>query len=197
MPERGFQLVELCVVLALLGSLLTLGVPPLLRISADLRLRLAAEEMVGVLRSARSFAVRHNANVAVKFRTGKDGVVTFTLYRDGDDDGVLTRDIDKGVDPEVSPPRRLAHLGKGVGFGFPPGPPPTDPGSPGRQLDRLEDPIRFNQSDLASFSPLGAATAGSVYLTDGRSRLTAVRVFNRTGKVRVLSYDPKERVWRD
>ena len=77
------------------------------------------------------------------------------------------------------------------------GPPPADPGSPGRQLDRLDDPIRFNQSDLASFSPLGAATAGSVYLTDGRSRLAAVRVFNRTGKVRVLVYDPKERVWRD
>jgi type II secretory pathway pseudopilin PulG len=197
MPEKGFQLVELCVVLALLGSLVTLGVPPLLRISADLRLRLAAEEMVGALRSARAFAVRHNANVAVKFRTGEDGVVTFTLYRDGDGDGVLTKDIEKGVDPEVSRPRRLAHLGKGLGFGFPPGPPPADPGSPGRQLDRLDDPIRFNQSDLASFSPLGAATAGSVYLTDGRSRLAAVRVFNRTGKVRVLVYDPKERVWRD
>jgi Tfp pilus assembly protein FimT len=197
MLDKGFQLVELCVALALLASLLTLGAPPLLRISEDLRLRLAAEEMVGALRSARAFAVRHSANVAVKFRTGKDGVVTFTLYRDGDGDGVLTKDIDRGVDPEVSRPRRLAHLGRGLGFGFPPGPPPPDPGSPGRPLDRTDDPIRFNQSDLASFSPLGGATAGTLYLTDGRSRLAAVRVLNRTGRVRVLVYDPKERAWRD
>ena len=195
MPERGFQLVELCVVLALLGSLLTLGVPPLLRISADLRLRLAAEEMVGVLRSARAFAVRHNANVAVKFRAGKDGVVTFTLYRDGDGDGVLTRDIDKGVDPEVSRPRRLAHLGRGLGFGFPPGPPPPDPGSPGRLLDRTDDPIRFNRSDMASFDPLGTATPGSVYLTDGRERLAAVRITGRTGRMQVLFYDRAREVW--
>ncbi len=196
MVQKGFQLVELMIVLAVLACLLAVVTPPLLRITGDVRLRLAAEEMVGVLRLARSYATRHSANVAVKFRTAGNGEVTFTLYRDGDGDGVLTRDIDSGVDPAVKPPRRLAHLGRGCGFGFPPGPPPPDPGSPDRPLS-TDDPIRFNQSDLASFSPLGSATAGSLYLTDGVKRLAAVRVFNRTGKVRVLTYDPATRVWRD
>jgi prepilin-type N-terminal cleavage/methylation domain-containing protein len=197
MNRRGFTLLELLVALAVLVSFLAIGAPPLLRISGDLRLRLAAEELAGTLRTARAWAVRHSANVAVKFRTVHDGEVTFTLYRDGDGDGVLSRDIDSGTDPQVAPPQRLSQLGRGFGFGFPPGPPPRDPGSPDRPLDRLDDPIRFNQSDLASFDPLGSSTPGTLYLTDGVERLAAVRVFNRTGKVRVLIYDPAARVWRD
>lgn len=195
--QKGFQLMELLVCFSVVSFLVTLGVPPLLRISGDLRLSLAANELVGTLRLARAWAVRHDANVAVKFRTRPDGTVTFALYRDGDGDGVLNKDIDKGIDPEVSPQRPLAHFGRGFGFGFPPGPAPRDPGSPGRLLDRLDDPIRFNQSDLASFDPLGTVTPGSLYLTDGVSRLAAVRVTSRTGRVRVLTYDPKARVWRD
>ena len=64
-------------------------------------------------------------------------------------------------------------------------------------MDRLDDPIRFNQSDLASFDPLGTATPGSLYLTDGQSRLTAVRVTSRTGRVRVLRYDSRARAWHE
>jgi type II secretory pathway pseudopilin PulG len=194
--SKGFQLAELTVALAVLAFLVTLGLPPLLRSSGDLRLRLATGELVGVLRLARSWAVRHSANVAVKFRTARDGVVTYTLYRDGDGDGVLNRDIDAGVDPQVEPPRRLSNLGRGFGFGFPPGPPVPDPGSPGHRVP-TSDPIRFNQSDLASFNPLGTSTPGSLYLTDGLRRLAVVRVANTAGRMRVFTYDPERRVWRD
>jgi prepilin-type N-terminal cleavage/methylation domain-containing protein len=197
MNPKGFQLVELLVALAVMAILLTFGVPPLLETSGDVRLRMAAGELVGVLRTARAYAIRYDANVAVKFRTEGDGTVTFTLYRDGDGDGVLNRDITAGVDPEVAPPNRLSQLGRGLGFGFPPGPPPPDPSSPQRSLGNTGDPIRFNQSDLASFSPLGTSTPGSLYLTDGVKRLAAVRVTNRTGRVRVLVYHPEERAWRD
>jgi Type II transport protein GspH len=182
--------------LAVLVLILLLGAPSLVRASGDMRLRLAADELVGVLRLARASAVRLDANVAVKFRTDKDGTVTFTLYRDGDGDGVLNRDIDAGVDRPLGVPRRLAHLGRGVGFGFPPGPPPADPSSPGHLLNP-SDPIRFNQSDLASFSALGTSTPGSLYLTDGVERLLAVRVANRAGKVRILTWVPQRRIWRD
>jgi hypothetical protein len=193
--EKGFQLAELVVSLAVLVLILLLGAPSLVQAAGDMRLRLAAFELAGVLRLARASAVRLDANVAVKFRTAPDGTVTFTLYRDGDGDGVLNRDIDSGVDPQIEPPQRL-NLGRGVGFGFPPGPPPPDPGSPGHLLTP-GDPIRFNSSDLASFSSFGTSTPGSLYLTDGVGRLVAVRVANRAGRVRILTYIPERRIWRD
>jgi len=161
-----------------------------------LKMDLATHELVGVLRLARSYAVRHSTKVGVKFRPGVDAGATFTLYRDGDGDGVLTADIDSGVDPQVKPPRQLAHFGSFARFGFPPGPPPRDPGDPGSRLDRLDDPIRFNRSDIASFNHLGGSTPGSLYLTDGRYLLSVVRVYGRTGKVKILRYDQETELWQ-
>lgn len=74
--------------------------------------------------------------------------------------------------------------------------PVRDPGDPSRFLDRIDDPIRFNSSDLASFGPLGTATPGSVYLTDGGSHLAVVRVLGTTGRVRLLQYDFVSEIWR-
>ncbi len=169
--------------------------PPILRLSSAGRVRLAAGELTGVLRLARAHAIRHSARVGVKFRVGPERV-EWALYRDGDGDGVLTRDIDSGVDPQVAPTRTLTHLGRHVRFGFPPGRPPRDPGDPRRRLRRLDDPIRFNRSDIASFSPIGGSTPGSLYITDGLARLAVVRVFGRTGKVRVLVWDRSADRWR-
>jgi len=191
----GFQLIELIVVLAITALLAAISIPPLLNASANLRVTLAAYEMVGVLRAARSFAVLRSANVAVKFRK-VERRVTFSLYRDGDGDGVLNRDIDAGIDPQVAPPRPLVYFGSGVNFGFPPGTAPRDPGDPDARLDRLDDPLRFGDSDLASFTPLGASTPGSAYISDGVRHLAAVRVFGRTAKVRVLTYDYDKERWR-
>jgi prepilin-type N-terminal cleavage/methylation domain-containing protein len=192
--ERGFTLIELSVCAAVMAAVLMLVGPPLLRVSGDLRLRVAAAEAASVLRSARFQAVRYNTHVAVRFRNDVDGRITYAMYQDGDGDGVLARDIDKGVDPELSPPRPLGD-GYALRFGFPPGLPVVDPGDSRRALSTV-DPIRFNQSDMASFGPLGESTPGSLYLTDGATRLAVVRLYAWTGKVRVLMYDFKARVWR-
>lgn len=195
--SKGFQLTELTIVLALLALMTMIGAPPLLRVTGETRLHLAAQELVSVLRLARAWAVRHDANVAVKFRTGRDGRITFTLYKDGDGDGVLNKDINSGVDPQVEPARRLTALGRDVHFGFPPGPPRPDPTSPRKKIDPNGDPIRFNQSDLASFGPFGTATPGSLYLTDGVDRFTVVRVTSLSGRVRVFTWLPERKAWRE
>ncbi len=157
---------------------------------------MAADELVGVLRLARSAAIRHSTKVGVKFFPGEGDKTRFRLYRDGDGDGVLTRDIEAGVDPPLQPSRELAHVGRQIRFGFPEGVVPRDPGNPRRRLDRLDDPIRFNRSDIASFNYLGGSTPGSIYLTDGRQHLAAVRVFHRTGKVKVIRYDIQMETWK-
>ena len=192
---RGFQLVELVVSLAVLAVLALITVPPLLSASAALRMDLAAHEVAGALREARSLAIRHGCAVAVRFYP-EPHRVGFAHFIDGDGDGVRNADIRGGVDRALGPHRWFAHVGGRVGFGFPAGVRPRDPGDPGRRLDRLEDPIRFNASELASFNSLGGGTAGSVYLTDGRDRLTAVRLLGVTGRLRILRWDRRTDSWR-
>ena len=194
--QLGFTLVELLVVCALLALLATMSISPLHRAVSSLRLRQAASELVGALRLAQSFAIRHSANVAVRFGVEPNGGVTFSLYRDGNGNGVLNADIRAGADPKIDGPRRLGGLGFGLRFGFPPGIAPTDPGDPSHRLDRLDDPVRFNDSDLASFDPLGGATPGSLYLTDGYQGLAAIRVLGRSGRVRVLTYKAATGTWK-
>jgi len=194
--EAGFQLVELLVVMAVVGLGLLVAVPPLTRAAGGLEARLAAEEVVAAFRLARATAMREQRRVGVKFATGGDGAVSWSLHGDGDGDGVRSDDIADGTDPMLGPPRRLAHFGRAVRLGFPPGRAPRDPADPRRRLDRLSDPVRFNRSDIASFSPVDGATPGSVYVTDGGGHLVAVRVLSRTGRVRVLAYRTDTEVWR-
>ena len=172
-----------------------LATPDALRLSSALRVRAVAAEVAGTLRAARSMAIREGTNTAVKFRTDEHGSVLHAVYKDGDGDGVRNSDIDSGVDPPVGPATPIRPPGRGVRFGFPPGKPPRDPSDPRRALTRLEDPIRFNRSDLASFNPLGGSTPGSVYLTDGRRQLTVVRLYGITGKVMTLDYDYDREEW--
>ncbi len=193
--ERGYQLIELLIAMAISSLVLAIGIPPLLNLAAKLRVELAAAEVASTLHVARAYAIRHDANVGLKFLVDSGGAVTWALYRDGDGDGVLTADIESGSDPQVTPRVRLAHLGRQIRFGFPPGKAPRDPGDPRRRLDQLDDPIRFNRSDIASFSSIGTATPGTVYLTDGLRHLSAARVFGRTGKIGCLAYDGTKERW--
>ncbi len=194
--QSGFNLMEIVIAMAILTILVAVGLPPISVWASGLRVELAAGEISGVLHLARIYSVRNNVKVAVKFRTAADGVVSHALFADGDGDGVRNADIQGGIDPEIRGARRLAHLGKRVRFGFPAGRAPTDPGNSRRRLDRLHDPIRFNQSDLAVFNPRGTATPGTIYLTDGKRNLAAVRVNNRSGKISILYYDSDIEVWR-
>jgi prepilin-type N-terminal cleavage/methylation domain-containing protein len=194
--SHGFTLIELLGALAALTVAVLLTAPPLLRATASLRIRIAAEELVVALRHARSLAVRASANVALDLQRSGTGGLSYAFYRDGDGDGVLRQDIRSGIDPQIGPTVPLVRPGRDVRLGLPPDRRVRDPGDPRGWLDRQDDPVRFNRSDLASFDPLGTATPGSVYLWDGEDRLVAVRVFGRTGKVKILTYDFAAARWR-
>lgn len=190
----GFTLLELLTVLAVLGVAAALGVPPLLDATARLRVSLAASEAATAIRLARITAVRSRTHVAVRFEERAEGV-WWAVYGDEDGDGVRSRDIEAGVDRRLEGPRPLRRTGASVKLGFPPGTPPRAPGS-GRRMERLDDPIRFNRSNMVSFGPIGTSTPGSLYFTDGKRHLAVVRVFGRTGKVKVMVYDRETEVWR-
>ena len=193
----GYSFPEALVSIAVIGILCTWMIPRLDRVTAHARLESAAAEVATAMTRARETARLRGHRVGLKFFPVEGRETTYALYADGDFDGVRTRDIERGIDPMVAPPRPLQGLGRDIRFGIPrdrSGRPPRRIGSR-RRLDRLDDPIRFNRSDIASFSRGGTATPGTVYLTDG-SRAMAVRVLNRSGKVAVFRYDFETETWR-
>jgi type II secretion system protein H len=196
MSSRGFSLLETLIVLAVIGLMATLAIVRLEGAYRRTALNQAAEEVRSALHLTRSTAIRHNRNAALRFETDAFRGAT-RIYRDGDGDGVLARDIEATIDRPEGPLRQLGHPGLRIRFGFPAGATPRDPGDPSRRLDRLDDPIRFNRSNMASFDPFGAATPGSVYLTDGVDGLVAVRVFGRSGRIRILRWDPRADRWTE
>ena len=117
---------------------------------------------------------------------------SYAVYLDGNRNGVLTKDIQKGTDVAIGAVERLPEQFTGVEFGAIPGLPPVDSGGtpPG------SDPIRLGAGSLASFTAVGTSTSGTVYIRGARGAQYAVRVFGETGKTRIMKFDPGTRLWR-
>lgn len=124
--RQGWTLLELLVTVAVFGLIAVLVTPALLTAWGGTRMRLAAAEVASSMHMARRYAIRHSAKVGLKFDPDAAGGPSWTLYRDGDGDGVLTRDIERGVDPPVAG-GVLRRLASHAWFGFPPGPRPPTP----------------------------------------------------------------------
>ena len=129
---------------------------------------------------ARTYAVTRSANVALRFdRTRPDA--TFQMFLDGNGNGVRSADITSGVDTPIDTPVALSDLFSDVAIAS------GDGGSP----------IRIGNTDLLSFTPLGTATSGSIFVR-GRDGLQLVlRVVGATGRTRLLRYDAASNDWVD
>ena len=103
---------------------------------------------------------------------------------DGNGNGLRTAEVRSGTDPTLSGPHRLEHRVAGVRLGFIPG--LVVPRIPPRRgsIDSSSDPVRFGRSDLVSFSPLGSASSGTLFVTDDRDELfdEAVRFVVQNGQ---------------
>jgi type II secretory pathway pseudopilin PulG len=189
----GISVVELLVVLAMLAAATAVAAPGAIRLRAALSVRSAAAQVRVAFLQARAYAIARGRFVGIKFRKNGDRH-EWALYVDGNGNGIRTVDIQRGVDRPlgISFPWNRNDVMPGIlkGNRVP------DPGDPGRALDHLDDPIRFNSSDICSFSPAGESTPGSIYLWDGHDRMAVVRVFGRTAKVRTLYHWRGEREWK-
>jgi len=109
---------------------------------------------------ARARAVGRGAAVAVRI-DGRDLNAELSSFADTNRNGLLTREIDDGVESRLDGPTMLAALFPGVAV--------TDEGM-----------VR-----LFSFSPDGTATTGSLYLRSRDGTRFAIRVLGVTARVRI------------
>lgn len=169
--------------MALVLVLSAIAIPQALGTIDALRTIGAARYLSSRLMLTRSMAVQRTAAVAIRFETDDRGVM-FSTYKDGNHNGVRTRDIELGIDRQIEQPVRLFEQFPGVDFGL--------------VLDDVsQDPIQIGNTSLLTFTPIGTATSGSLYVRGRDGSQYAVRVLGATGRTRVQRYDPQQRRWTD
>jgi Tfp pilus assembly protein FimT len=143
----------------------------------------AARYLSGRITLARVEAVRRSAYVALRFEQERSGVVLATFV-DGNRNGVRTDDILSHTDASIGPATRLSDLFPGVTLALSDGP-------------EAAGPTAVGSSRILSFSPLGGASSGTVYVRGHDGSRLAVRVLGATGRTRILRYVPRSRTWID
>jgi hypothetical protein len=178
--EAGRTLLEILVVLGIVMVMAAVTIPSARAFFAETHVLAAGRKFKWQFLKTRSDAIRSGEYRAIRFESCDAGDC-YSVYRDGDGDGVLSVDINSGRDVLVAGPFALSAGAPGVRIGFNPGVRaiPPDTGL------LTGDPIRFGRAEMISFSPLGGATPGTFYLA-GDGAQAAVRVNGATGRVRMM-----------
>ena len=188
---KGYSLLELLAAIAIIGVIALCAMPAFANYRRRMSVVAASQDLRGILRQVRSRAIARGRNAGVKF-TRSGGEWMYSLYDDGDGDGIRNDDIKRGIDKRfagpsvVMPSYHIATIGllkeKVVD-------PDGDPLYPD------DEAVQFNRSTICSFSPNGGGTPGTVYIVDGASQLWAARVSGAGGRVRLLRYDAPRKKW--
>jgi prepilin-type N-terminal cleavage/methylation domain-containing protein len=188
---RGYSLFELITVLAIIAIFSLVTLPRFLEVRKRAAIETAAGDVRAVFAFGRSQAIARGRNVGIKFlRFGDQWQYAF--YEDGNANGIRNAEIVNGTDPLLRPYQTVLR-GTGTGrIGLPKGPVPDPTGS--GLIAASASPIRFNSSTICSFSPVGSATSGSVFLTDGSDTAGVVIVSGPTARVRLMMFNGGQ--WR-
>jgi prepilin-type N-terminal cleavage/methylation domain-containing protein len=177
---RGFTVIEIMFVIGLWAVIAGIATPQVLVALDRQKAWAAARYLAARMAMARSYAVTRSAYVGLRFTPQGDDVM-FQMFVDGNRDGVRTLDIGSQVDPAIGVSARLSELFPGVVIGV-----STDIGT---------DPVRIGSTNLLSFSPVGTATPGTVYVRSREGLQLAIKITGATGRTRLLRYVPRTREW--
>ena len=189
---RGAALIDIIVATTLCITLAAIAVPVIGGTLDRERTIVGARYLAGQLQRARLESLKRARAVAVRLELVDDRT-HFQLFADGNGNGVLQRDIDRSIDWPLAPAEWLDDQVRGVSLRVNQdvieiaGSTTIGPG---------EDPLRIGSTSLLTFTPVGTATSGTLYIAAERGPQMAIRVFGATGRIRVLMFDAQMRQWR-
>jgi hypothetical protein len=192
--DRGMSLVELVVLLAVVAIIATVITPALGDARRAAALAGAAGRVRGLMFRCRAVAVMEQRSTGLVFERRPDGAWRCLIAADGDGDGILRRDIERGIDPVISEILEFAPREAGLGIledEFVP-----DPSGRGRLRGDHADPVRAGRGDIISFTPDGHVTPASVYFSDRRARMRVLRTYGASGRVISLHWRSGWPEWR-
>jgi type II secretory pathway pseudopilin PulG len=187
----AFSLIELLLVLGLAATLSVIAVPQFSGALNDMRTYAAVRLLSSRLQEARMQAIARARDTAVRIAQA-GATYTITTYVDGNATGVRSSDIAGGIDFRIRASETLAHHFRDVDFGAIAGLPAVDPGGtpPG------SDPVRLGSGNMVTFTPLGTATPGSLYIRGPGNVQYVIRVVGETGRTRILKFNRWTRTWK-
>ena len=165
----GASLVELMVVVSVAATCLGLAVPALLTTCDDWVMRQATYYLVSQMMRARSDAARHGAAIGLHFIDEPHGA-RIDRYVDGDVDGIRQSDITSEIDIPMGASVVLGDHYPAVRFELAGSVAPVT----ATTSDSNSDGVRFGNSDILSFGPVGTATSGTLYLNGPRHQQYAI-----------------------
>ena len=187
----GAALIDIIVATSLCVLMAAIAVPVIGGTLDRERTLIGAHYLAGQLQRARRESLRRARSVAVRIEmTGER--TALRLFADGNGNGVLQRDIDRGVDVPLTPLVWLEEQARDISLRINQD---ITEVSGSATLVPGDDPLRIGNTSLLAFSPVGGATSGTLYVAAHRGPQMAIRVFGATGRVRVLMFDARTRQW--
>lgn len=186
---RGASFIESMCLLGLICTLAGMAVSSLAEAIDAARGFGAARHLAAQARLIRMEAATQSRTIAIRFEAVDDGY-RYGVYADGNDNGVRSSDIARGIDLPLAPVTRIEDRFPGVRVELGPNVPPV-----GSESGAGGSPLRLGSGNLLSFAPSGSSTSGTIYLRSWRGRQYAVRVLGATGRVRVLQYSVADGEW--
>ena len=177
----GFTLLDSLFTSTLLCILVVISLPGMLTGVDRSRGAGAARYVAARAALAKTHAVGRSATVALAFQQDARGV-WFSMVQDGNRNGVRTQEITQGIDHVIEAPVLLSDLFPGVSIGL------------STQTQAMQA-VQLGGTTLLSFTPLGTATSGSVYVLGRDGTQWVVRVLGVTARARLLRYVPATGGW--